>query len=70
MSSQSLQTSGTHHSKLKGALTKRTSYPTDSGPEGLHAGDMFYNSGNTSVVVRTSSQWRLKNMTTTSTTTS
>lgn len=70
MSSQSAKINGTHRSKIKGSLTNRTEYPTDSGPEGLQEGDMFYNSGNNSVVVRTSSEFRLGQMTTTSTTTS
>lgn len=70
MSNQKASDSGTHLTSIKGDLTERTEYPTDSGPEGLHTGDMFYNKGNNSVVVRTSSQWRLGGMTTTSTTTS
>lgn len=61
----------THITSLSGSTQQGTVQPTNKGPAGLEAGEMFVNTTNNSMQISTStSSYRQALMTTTSTTTS
>jgi hypothetical protein len=65
-----LKDNATHVSKIRGKLSEKTDPPIDNGVAGLQPGHTFYNTSNDALYIRTSTSWKTKALTTTSTSTS